>query len=145
MTLADDYNLRAETVTMNDVADFVDLFSEETSFTPTFSVTAPMTISSTAIDVAKLYTIGDLCFVSLKYRATIGGTSRFELRASLPFTPIASTYHNLTCNIGQPTAGSYLAGLCYTDGTNLIARLYNSSEMSATTVDVNINGFLRIV
>ncbi len=102
MTLADDYNLRAEIATMNDVADFVDLFDAPLSWTPTFSVVAPMTLSSTTIHSAVYYEIGDLNLFFLRFSFTCGGTSRQQIAATLPFTTISATYHPLTCVLGQP-------------------------------------------
>jgi hypothetical protein len=144
MTLADDYNLRAEIATMNDVADFVDLFDAPLSWTPTYGVTAPMTISSTTTHSAVYYEVGDLNFVFLRFSATVGGTSRVQITASLPFTTIASTYHPLTCVIGQPASGNYLSGVCYTDGNLLFIRKPDGSEFTASTVDVNISGVIRL-
>jgi len=144
MTLADDLGLRLETVSMNDVGDFADLFSNPLSWTPTFAVTAPMTISSTSILTAIYYEIGDLNIFFLHFTATIGGTSRYEVRASMPFTPIASTYHPLACEIGQPNSGSYKGGICHTDGTNFVCRFDDTAEMTASTIDINISGIVRL-
>lgn len=144
MALSDDFNLRTELVTMDDVADFVDLFSEEGTWTPTFSVTSPMTISSTSIDYAKWFEIGDLNLMWLKFTATIGGTSRYDIKTSLPFTPIAASYHPLLCSVGQPTAASYNTGHCYTDGTDLVISKADRSEFSASTIDCNIVGIIRL-
>lgn len=142
MSLGDD--LRLETVSMNDVADLFDLFSDPLSWTPTFAVTSPMTISSTSILTAIYYEVGDLNIFFLHFTATVGGTSRYEVKASLPFTPIASTYHPLTCIVGQPNSGSYKGGLSYTDGTDLICRYDDTAEMTADTIDINISGIIRL-
>lgn len=141
MSLGDD--LRTELATMNDVADLFDLFTEQNSFTPTFSVTNPMTISSTTIQYAIYYSIGDINIFFLKFTATVGGTSRFNINASIPLTPIPASYHPLLCSVGQPNAGSYNTGHCYTDGTDLVISKADRSEFSASTIDCNIVGFVR--
>lgn len=144
MTLADDLGIRLETVSMNDIGDFVDLFSEPQSFTPTFAVTAPMTLTSTSINIAYWYDIGDLNLIWLKFTATIGGTSRFNITATMPFTPVAASYHPLLCSVGQPNAGGYVMGHCYTDGTGVVISRWDRSEFTADTIDVNIAGIIRV-
>lgn len=143
MSLSDDLGIRTETVSMNDVADFIDYFSEQDSWTPTFSVNSPMTIGSTAIQYAVWYPIGDLNIFYLKFTATIGGTSRFNILASLPLTSIPASYHPLLCSVGQPNSGSYQMGHCYPDGTDLVISKYDRSEFAASTIDVNIFGIIR--
>lgn len=141
MSLGDD--LRTELATMNDVADLFDLFSDPISFTPTFSVLSPMTIGSTVIQYSIYYPIGDLNLFFLKFTATIGGTNRFNISASIPLTAIPASYHPLLCSVGQPNSGSYNTGHCYTDGTDLVISKADRSEFSASTIDCNIVGFVR--
>ena len=143
MSLADDFNLRLEIASMSDVADCFDQFSNELTWTPTFGVVAPMTIASTSISYAVYYEIGDLNFFFLRFGATLGGTARQQISASLPFTTISASYHPLTCVIGQPASGNYLSGVCYTDTNNLLIRKPDGSDMATGTVDVNIAGVIR--
>lgn len=143
MSLADDFNLRLETARMNDMADFVDLFDVPQSWTPTLSVTAPMTIGSQSVLYSVWYQVGDLNKIYMRATATLGGTSRYQVFATLPVTPPSASYHPLICNYRQPIAGGYVIGCAFTDGASITISKADGSEFTADTIDINIWGEVR--
>lgn len=110
MSTADDYNLRSELATMNDVADFVDSFDAPTSFTPTLSASGSMTATSATGGSCTYWQIGKL--VIARYYITditTGGTASNEIRATLPVTASGTSLGGGAC-VGNSTAdtGFYL-------------------------------------
>jgi hypothetical protein len=143
MSLADDYNLRTELASMSDVADCFDLWSNQLTWTPSLSVTAPMTIASASIIFADYYKIGDITFVFCRVTATIGGTSRNELRVSTPYAVSPNQYSPMIMSYRQPIAGSYVDGQCYPDSGYLVCRTRDNTQFTADTIDLNIAGAFR--
>lgn len=84
--------LRSRIFTGADIASLIEGIFTSTfpltwsSWTPTFTASGSMTITSTAITSAKYCQIGKLVFFKLAFTGTIGGTPSFGVRATLPVT-----------------------------------------------------------
>lgn len=140
MTIADDYFLRLETASMNDVADFVDLFDTSTSFTPTLSASGSMTASSATGGSCRYWTLGNL--IIAKYYITditLGGSASNEIRATLPITADGSGYGGGAA-VGNTTTNG---GLYLFVSTTVVG--FRKSDASNYTASGSTNDIIQTV
>jgi hypothetical protein len=143
MTLADNYNLRAEQASMSDVSAMVDTFETVTSYTPTYTYNGT-SVSLTTLFLARYLKLagGKLTFVEVNARVNLVGIGPW-LTVSLPFTngQVGYTLLSSTIAVGGSTAFEVVSGII--SGTTNLITLHRAAgaNYSAGSWDIFFSGY----
>ena len=116
------------------------------SYTPTATPGGSMTFGSVAIDYAKYFRIGKLCFISIYLSGTIGGTPTSYIDISLPSNASSkgAIAVNASVDNDQPlpcrASGQAVGTIRIIKGPNTSA----SQKFAAGTAYININGWYEM-
>lgn len=132
--------------TMEAVASLINtIFSSSygltfSTWTPSYSVTAPFTFTSTSPIFAKYVQVGKLVFFAVSFSGTAGGTLSSVIEVTLP---VAAVNQNISAACQITDGGVIKSGNTTLGSTTskLGIRLYNGGNYTAGIVGPNVYGF----
>lgn len=83
------------------------------TWTPTWTASAPMTISGITVISAAYLRLGPLCIIQLRATFTLAGTPSNIVAPSLPIA-VDGDFMPMSCLIAQPSTNPWNLGIAYT-------------------------------